>query len=98
MTLLAALIGKALAHTGTWMHGGWPSGHTAIAFCIATAISYLARNGQVTVLALAGAALVGQSRVESETHTIPQVVVGAALGFALTAFVFQVLLTAGVRT
>ena len=65
---------------------------------LATAIAYLARNGQVTVLAYAGAALVGQSRVESEAHSIPQVLLGALLGFVITVFVFQVLLTAGVTT
>lgn len=95
LTLLAALIGKAVAHTGTWMRGGWPSGHTAIAFCLATAIAFLAHNAQVTVLAFLGAGLVGQSRVESEAHTIPQVVLGALLGFLITVFVFRVLLTSG---
>jgi diacylglycerol kinase (ATP) len=77
------------------MRGGWPSGHTAIAFCLATAIAFLAHNAQVTVLAFLGAGLVGQSRVESEAHTIPQVVLGALLGFLITVFVFRVLLTSG---
>lgn len=96
LTLLAALVGKALAGTGTWMRGGWPSGHTAVAFCLATAIAFLAGNGTVTVLAFASAALVGQSRVESEAHSIPQVVLGAALGFMITAFVFRMLQFVGV--
>jgi diacylglycerol kinase (ATP) len=95
LTLLAALVGKALAGTRTWLHGGWPSGHTAIAFCIATAIAFLAGNAQVTVLAFFGAALVGQSRVESETHTIPQVFLGGMLGFLVTVLVFQVFRVVG---
>jgi diacylglycerol kinase (ATP) len=90
LTLVAALVGKALAGTRTWLHGGWPSGHTAVAFCIATAIAFLGNNAQVTVLAFFGASLVGQSRVESETHTIPQVLLGGLLGFLLTVVVFQV--------
>lgn len=92
LTALLALITKAFIKGGTWLHGGWPSGHTAIAFAIATAIAFLAHSGQVTVLAFFGAALVGQSRVESEIHTIPQVIVGGAMGFLLTTAVFQVFL------
>lgn len=93
LTLLGALAGKALSHSGTWLHGGWPSGHTAIAACLATAIAYLADDPQVTVLAFLGVGLVAQSRVESGAHTIPQVLLGGLLGFLTTLLVFQVFLT-----
>ncbi len=93
LTLLFALVGKSVSHSGTWLRGGWPSGHTAIAACLATAISFLARNPQVTLLALLVVALVGQSRVESGAHSIPQVVLGGMLGFLTTLVVFQVFLT-----
>jgi len=33
---------------------------------------------------------VAQSRVESETHTIPQVILGALIGFLIPTLVFQV--------
>jgi diacylglycerol kinase (ATP) len=90
LVAIVALVSKALVPGGTWMRGGWPSGHTAIAFGIGTAVSFLANNPQVTVLSFFGAALVAQSRVENDAHTIPQVAVGAALGVLLTSAVFQV--------
>lgn len=96
LTLLATLVGKAASHSGTWLRGGWPSGHTALAACIATAISLLAQNPQVTVLAGFGVALVAQSRVESGAHSIPQVLLGGLLGVVMTALVFQLFLGWGV--
>lgn len=92
LTMLLALVGKAVSHSGTWLRGGWPSGHAAIAACLATAIAFLAHNPQVTLLAALGVGLVAQSRVETGAHTIPQVTLGALLGFLTTLVVFQVFL------
>lgn len=84
------LVGKGMTHTGTFARGGWPSGHTAVAVAAAASIGYATRNAQAAVLALFIAALVAQSRVESETHTIPQVIAGAIVGFLTSTLVFQV--------
>ncbi|MFA5845128.1 MAG: diacylglycerol kinase [Coriobacteriia bacterium] len=90
LTALAVLVGKALGREGTWLQGGWPSGHTALATAAAAAVGYASGRADATVLALFIAALVAQSRVESETHTIPQVIIGALLGLLLATIVFQV--------
>ncbi|TLM78900.1 MAG: phosphatase PAP2 family protein [Actinobacteria bacterium] len=87
---LLALAGKWASHTGTWLSGGWPSGHTALAMAAAASIGFVTRNVQATLLALFVAALVAQSRVESERHTVTQVVSGAVIGFLAATFVFQV--------
>lgn len=91
---LAVLALKASTHAENFMRGGWPSGHTALATAAATAIGYATSSAQALVLGLFIAALVAQSRVESETHTIPQVIAGAAIGFLITTLVFQVLVGA----
>jgi len=90
LTGLAVLALKAITKEGTFLRGGWPSGHTAFAVAAATAIAYSTNSAKVAVLAFFIAALVAQSRVESDTHTIPQVIFGAVLGFLITTFVFQV--------
>jgi diacylglycerol kinase (ATP) len=89
VTALAVLIAKAVTHEGTFMRGGWPSGHTALAAAASTAIAYVTASGGAAVLGGFITALVAQSRVESEAHTIPQVVWGAATGFLITTLVFQ---------
>jgi diacylglycerol kinase (ATP) len=90
LTGLAVLVIKSLTHEATFVRGGWPSGHTAIAVAVATSIGYATGSAKAMILAMFIAALVGQSRVESEAHTIAQTVLGALLGFLLTTAVFQV--------
>jgi len=87
---LAVIALKAVKREGTFLRGGWPSGHAALATGAATAVGYATRNSAAAVLALFIAALVIQSRVESGTHTIPQVLSGALVGFLITTVVFQV--------
>ena len=90
LTSLGVLIGKAVTRSGTYMRGGWPSGHTATAAAAATAIGYVTASGGAAALAAFIAFLVAQSRVENGAHTWPQVLVGALLGFLITTLVFQV--------
>jgi diacylglycerol kinase (ATP) len=90
LTALTVLVLKAATHEATFVRGGWPSGHTALAVATATAVGYATQSAKAMLLAMFIAALVGQSRVETEAHTIPQTVLGALLGFLLTTAVFQV--------
>ena len=89
LVLLGVLVFKSASHEGTFMQGGWPSGHTALAFGAATAVGFVTGSAGVLVLCLMIAALVAQSRVEGEIHTIPQVVLGALLGVLIVTAVFQ---------
>ncbi|MDP2181414.1 MAG: diacylglycerol kinase [Actinomycetota bacterium] len=90
LTSLAVVVVKAATREGSFLRGGWPSGHTALAVGAATAIAFTTNSAKTAVLALFIAGLVAQSRVESETHTIPQVMFGALLGFLITTAVFQI--------
>lgn len=89
LTSIAVLIGKAITRSGTYVRGGWPSGHTATAAAAATAIAYVTASAGAAVLASFIAFLVGQSRVENGAHTWPQVVVGGLVGFLIATAVFQ---------
>jgi diacylglycerol kinase (ATP) len=92
LTSVAVLAVKAATREkGTsFVHGGWPSGHTALAFATASAIGYSTDSAKAMALALFIAALVAQSRVENEAHTIAQTVAGAVLGFLLATAAFQI--------
>jgi diacylglycerol kinase (ATP) len=91
ITCIAVLAIKAATHERgtTYLRGGWPSGHTALAFAVASAVGYSVSSAKAMVLALFVAALVAQSRSETGAHTIPQIVSGAVLGFLLTTAAFQ---------
>ncbi len=90
IVLIAVLIMKGVSRKGTWLEGGWPSGHVAIAFAAATILGYITGNAGALALGYFVAFLVAQSRVEAEIHTVPQVILGALVGILLVTAVFQV--------
>jgi diacylglycerol kinase (ATP) len=92
ITGIAVLVIKAVTREKdtTYLRGGWPSGHTALAFALASAIGYSLNSAKSMVLALGIALLVAQSRAETGAHTIPQIVAGAVLGFLLATAAFQI--------
>ena len=67
-----------------------PSGHSALGFSIATAISLITEEPTCILLSFLLAIITAQSRVDSEVHTVFEVVVGAAFGILLTLFIFTV--------
>jgi diacylglycerol kinase (ATP) len=89
LTAIAVLAMKALTREGSFLRGGWPSGHTGLAAAAATAIAFLTDSAWAAVLAAFITALIAQSRVESGVHTVPQVLFGAAFGVLITTVVFQ---------
>lgn len=90
LVLLVVLVLKALSREGTYLHGGWPSGHAALAFGAAAVIGFVTASGGAFILALGIAALVAQSRIEAGVHTVAQTVLGALIGLLLVTAVFQV--------
>jgi len=95
VVVLLVLLGKALTRSPSSFAGGMPSGHAAAAFAGWVAASFVAAEGRyaglVSVIALLMALLVCQSRVESGTHTIYQVGMGALVGVLVTVAAFQLL-------
>lgn len=90
IVLLAVLVMKGISRQGTWLEGGWPSGHVALAFAAATIVGFVTWNAAALVLCYFIAFLVAQSRIEAEIHTVWQAVVGGLLGILLVTVVFQV--------
>jgi len=87
---IATLIVKAIYGEGTPLKGGMPSGHSALAFSIATIIALLTEETIPVTLSYFLAVIVAQSRVDSEVHSIMEVVAGAVFGTLLTILLFKV--------
>lgn len=87
---IATIVVKAIYGEGTPLKGGMPSGHSAIAFSIATTIALITEESTSILLAYLLAFIVAQSRVDSEVHSILEVVLGALFGAALTLLIFQI--------
>jgi diacylglycerol kinase (ATP) len=91
ITVLLVVVGKAVLGKGEPLRGGMPSGHAAVAFAAATALSFLARDFLVIFLGFGLALLVAQSRLLYRIHTLREVVVGALLGILCSLLLFQYL-------
>jgi diacylglycerol kinase (ATP) len=89
VVMLSVGVGKALSSKNTYVRGGMPSGHTAVAFAGATALTLLTANTLVATVATVMALLVAHSRVDAEVHTLFEVVAGALLGILVTMLVFN---------
>jgi diacylglycerol kinase (ATP) len=95
VVVLIVLLGKAITHAPRSFAGGMPSGHAAVAFAGWVATSFVAAEGRyaglVSFIVLLMALLVCQTRVESGTHTLYQVAMGAVIGSLVTVAAFQLL-------
>ncbi|GAB6100257.1 diacylglycerol kinase [Halanaerocella petrolearia] len=91
VVMLVVIFVKSYFKSGTFLQGGMPSGHTAIAFCIVLIISILIDNALVISLVLLLALLVAQSRIEGRIHSFWEVVLGAVVGILVGLLIFQLL-------
>lgn len=90
IVLISTLIVKAIFGEGTPLKGGMPSGHSAISFSIATMIALITEDVEAIILSFFLAIIVAQSRVESEVHSIIEVIAGAVFGTLITLLLFRV--------
>jgi diacylglycerol kinase (ATP) len=89
IVIIAAVLLKALSGRGTPLHGGFISGHAAIAFSIATLVTLNTQDAITSVLTIILAIMVSHSRLLMRIHTMREVVLGAVTGLVVTLAVTQ---------
>lgn len=87
IVIIVVIMLKSLSGTGTPLHGGLPSGHAAVAFSIATAVSLNTRDPLISLLSISLAAMVSHSRLLMRIHSMRDVVIGACVGSGITTVV-----------
>lgn len=91
LLLLLLVMWKVRGGKGRFLQGGVVSGHSAIAFFLATLMLMVSQHPLVAVLALLMAILVSQSRVESGVHTMREVLLGALLGMIVPVILYRMI-------
>lgn len=91
IVVLITLIAKVSFGEGTPIKGGMPSGHSAIAFSIATVIAFYSTQLLIIFLAYLMALLVAQSRVDANVHSILEVILGSVLGILITLLILMLI-------
>lgn len=87
---LVTIIAKAMLGEGTPLKGGMPSGHSALAFAVATCIVLISEEPVIFMLSYFAAFITAQSRVDSKVHSIWEVIVGAVIGTLVTILIFKI--------
>lgn len=94
LVALIVVIVKAATGRRSFLHGGWPSGHAAVAFGAWVAVTGLAVNTPYAVplstVAFLMAFLTAQSRVQTGVHTALEALAGALLGVVVMVVVLAV--------
>jgi len=90
LVIIAVVITKVRFGKGTPLHGGMPSGHSAIAFSVWTAITLITLDPMVATITFVLAIMVSHSRMLMGIHTFWEVIAGALLGAFITLIIFQV--------
>lgn len=90
IVIIAVIIIKNSNKTGTFLRGGMPSGHSALAFSLFTCITLISSNSLMAALGALMALMVMHSRYETGVHTLFEAVAGAILGVILTVLAFQI--------
>ncbi len=89
VVVIMVIMLKTLNQKGTYLRGGMPSGHSAIAFSLFTSITLLSENALVSSLSFLMGLMVLHSRVEAGIHTLVEIIMGAMLGMISTIVIFQ---------
>lgn len=87
---IMVIIVKAFFGEGTPLKGGMPSGHSALAFSIATAMTLFSGQPVVLVLSFILALIVAQSRVDSGIHSVIEVIFGGLFGMLVTILLYRI--------
>ena len=90
VVLISVVASKAYFGKGAPLHGGMPSGHSAVAFSLWAAVVLLTVDPVVTVLTFVMAVMVSHSRLVGGIHTKLEIFLGAILGTGLTFLIFSI--------
>ncbi len=91
LVLVLTLLLKGLFYKGrgTPFQGGTVSGHSALAFSLATIGSFLTADARLRFMFYVLAIIVAESRLEARIHSLSEVVLGAILGVMVTLVIFM---------
>ncbi len=88
VVLILVIILKAYSGKGHPLRGGMPSGHSAVAFSVWTAITYITESLIASILSFILASFIAQSRVTIKVHTPLEVIIGGFIGIIITFLLF----------
>lgn len=90
--LILVVIAKAYFGKGAPLRGGFPSGHSALAFSLWVSVTYALGSPVLSLISFFAAAAIAASRVITGIHTLSEVIIGSLMGAIVTFILFQLFL------
>lgn len=90
IVLILVVITKAYFGKGLPLRGGMPSGHSALAFSVWMAITYITENFIISLFSFILAVIIAQSRVITKAHSPWEVILGSLMGASVTFLLFRI--------
>jgi diacylglycerol kinase (ATP) len=90
IVLILVVITKAYFGKGLPLRGGMPSGHSALAFSVWMAITYMTENFIISLFSFILAVIIAQSRVIIKAHSQWEVILGSLMGASVTFLLFRI--------
>src|SRR4030066_498998 len=92
IVLILVVITKAYFGKGHPLRGGMLSGHSALAFSVWTAITYITESFIISLFSFILAVIIAQSRVITKAHSPWDVILGSLMGALVTFLLFRMFL------
>jgi diacylglycerol kinase (ATP) len=90
IVLIMVVMLKARFGKGHPLRGGMPSGHSALAFALWSALTLITENFSASLIGFVLAVIVAQSRIAVKVHTPLEVGMGALLGVGVTLLLYVI--------
>jgi len=88
--ILIVVMVKVYSGSGRPLRGGFPSGHSAVAFSIWVVVALTSHRLWLNLVVLGLALAVSLSRLHRKIHSLRDIVYGALLGIAVTYILFRI--------
>jgi len=92
LVLIFVVMAKAYFGKGTFLRGGIPSGHAALAFSLWVVVTYSTGNPLASLCCFVLAAAIAASRVTCRIHTVWEAFLGGLVGALLTFLLYRIFL------
>src|SRR4030042_2728230 len=90
IVLILVVITKAYFGKGLPLRGGMPSGHSALAFSVWVAITYITESFIISLFSFILAVIIAQSRVITKAHSPWEVILGSLMGASVTFLLLRI--------
>ncbi|MBI4777518.1 diacylglycerol kinase [Candidatus Desantisbacteria bacterium] len=88
LVVIMVIAIKAVYGWYSFLRGGMPSGHTAVASSIWVSTTFISQDISVSLLVFIITVLIANSRIRAKIHTPVEVLVGAFIGSGMTLIIF----------